>query len=256
MVDAPTNSGTQQGPRELWGDLPAEPLRLVVLVGAADTRASAADLLEAEARLREGTVAYADIGDALVAVVDDGGDAPEWFTTLPQRVAGCTSGFQTGRLCGPGDRSGGQPRPPRWGARSVRRSPGWPKWPARACCVWPSRSARIRRFAAEQPGAARRQRTATWSRRCGYGSNITASGIPWRPVSASTGTRCDTACARWRSCLAVALTRPTSGPSCGWRRDCGVSWTTTARRSASDPARRPAKVCRPGFTCRCSSSRV
>jgi purine catabolism regulator len=78
----------QRPARELWGDLPAEPLRLVVLAAAADMRATAADLLEAEARLREGAVAYADIGHALAAVVHDGGDALKWFTNLPQRLDG------------------------------------------------------------------------------------------------------------------------------------------------------------------------
>jgi purine catabolism regulator len=74
--------------RELWGDLPAEPLRLVVLTAAADVRARASDLLEAEARLRKGTVAYADIGDVVAAVVHGDGDALEWFTTVPRRLAG------------------------------------------------------------------------------------------------------------------------------------------------------------------------
>jgi purine catabolism regulator len=78
---------------ELWGDLPAEPLRLVALTAAADLRANAADLLEAETRLRKGTVAYADIGDAVVAVVHDGGDALEWFTTVPRRLAGLHIGI-------------------------------------------------------------------------------------------------------------------------------------------------------------------
>jgi purine catabolism regulator len=74
--------------RELWGALPTEPLRLVVLTAAADVRASASDLLEAEARLRSGTVVYADIGDAVAAVVHSGGDALEWFTAVPRRLAG------------------------------------------------------------------------------------------------------------------------------------------------------------------------
>ncbi len=74
--------------RELWGDLPAEPLRLVVLTAAADVRARASDLLEAEARLRKGTVAYADIGDAVAAVVHGDGDALDWFTAVPRRLAG------------------------------------------------------------------------------------------------------------------------------------------------------------------------
>jgi PucR family transcriptional regulator, purine catabolism regulatory protein len=74
--------------RELWGDLPAEPLRLVVLTAAADVRARAGDLLEAQARLRAETVAYAEIGDALAAVVHGDGDALEWFTTAPRRLAG------------------------------------------------------------------------------------------------------------------------------------------------------------------------
>jgi PucR family transcriptional regulator, purine catabolism regulatory protein len=74
--------------RELWGGLPAEPLRLVVLTAGADVRSSAGDLLEAEAPLRNGTVAFADIGDALAAVVHDGGDALEWFTAVPPRLAG------------------------------------------------------------------------------------------------------------------------------------------------------------------------
>src|SRR5439155_15166902 len=78
----------QLSAHELWGDLPAEPLRLVVVTAGADMRAGVADLLEAERRLRTGTVAYAEVGDAVVAVVHDGGDALEWFTTLPRRLDG------------------------------------------------------------------------------------------------------------------------------------------------------------------------
>jgi purine catabolism regulator len=84
----------QKPARELWGDLPAEPLRLVVLTAtAADMLARAADLLEAEARLREGAVAHADLGHAVVAVVHDGDEALEWFMTVPRRLDGLHIGI-------------------------------------------------------------------------------------------------------------------------------------------------------------------
>jgi PucR family transcriptional regulator, purine catabolism regulatory protein len=79
--------------RDLWGDLPAEPLRLVVIAGAEDVQARAADLLETEVPLCDTTVVHADIGDAVVAVVHDGGEGLEWFTTVPRRMPGVHVGI-------------------------------------------------------------------------------------------------------------------------------------------------------------------
>lgn len=81
----------RQPVRDLWGALPPEPLRVVVLDGATPVRA-ATDLLDGRARDSE-PMFYAELDDTLVVLLTDGPALDALLSQVTERTPGVTLGI-------------------------------------------------------------------------------------------------------------------------------------------------------------------
>ncbi|MEO7352315.1 MAG: PucR family transcriptional regulator [Marmoricola sp.] len=92
LLQAGQVSAARPVARELYGDLPGEPIRLVALAGRPESRAAGTELMKSGARQMRELVFYVETDDVTVVAVSDGRPFGTWLLKLPTRLDGLSLG--------------------------------------------------------------------------------------------------------------------------------------------------------------------